>query len=245
MSPRHVPLPFPWGEVPAPVGPSTDGDSRRKGAPKPPLASNVTAGGRERPPVALRGGRGHRRPPPNAPTGAIFPLLRAPKCKFVIYKPQRVSQGAGEGSGSARLLAFSSCLMVSVCLSPQRLPFSFLHAWLSPKELPLTLNTCHRSKYGEAVLEPRCGRRDAGDRAPRYLGVTLLSVARFRRAPAGSGAPLRVSQKEMPWVASVFFAARFIFSGGAETEPAALPALPFPGSPSHRRLSRWEVGGEG
>ncbi|NXX56411.1 ADDB protein, partial [Scopus umbretta] len=35
--------------------------------------------------------------------------------------------GTPPGSGSARLLAFSSCLMVSVCLSPQRLPFSFLH----------------------------------------------------------------------------------------------------------------------
>ncbi|NXP43976.1 ADDB protein, partial [Heliornis fulica] len=61
--------------------------------------------------------------------------------------------------------------------------------------------------------------QDAGDRAPRWLGVTSLSSgARFGRALAWSVAPL--PQKEMPWVAS--------FSLLPALFPAALPVCLFP-----------------
>lgn len=61
----------------------------------------------------------------------------------------------GWGGGRRRwgLLAVSSCLMVSSCLSPQRLPFSFLHVSLSPQEFPPTPNAYHCSKYGGAGLQ--------------------------------------------------------------------------------------------
>lgn len=74
---------------------------------------------------------------------ATFPLLYTPKRKFVT--PQTA---AGIGGGRRAASGFSSCLMVFVCLSPQRLPVSPLHAWLWPQESPLS--PCHRSKYGEA-----------------------------------------------------------------------------------------------
>ncbi|NWS64764.1 ADDB protein, partial [Chunga burmeisteri] len=62
------------------------------------------------------------RSPVRCPTSRPQPHVPSPEHLALPWLP-----GIPPGSGSARLLAFSSCLMVSVCLSPQRLPFSFLH----------------------------------------------------------------------------------------------------------------------
>lgn len=63
----------------------------------------------------------------------------------------RVRAWGGGGGGCWLSHRVSWC--PSVCLSPQRLPFSFLHVSLSPQEFPLTPNAYHCSKYGGAGLQ--------------------------------------------------------------------------------------------
>lgn len=87
-------------------------------------------------------GRGHPCPSPRAPGLQRSHCYTPQSANLSPPKPRRVWGGRRAASG------FSSCLMVFVCLSPQRLPVSPLHAWLWPQESPLS--PCHRSKYGEA-----------------------------------------------------------------------------------------------
>lgn len=150
------------------------------------------------------------------------PLKHRPQQHFGIAAHVGFSVGRGAGAGGSWLShCVSWCL--SVCPCPQRLPFSSLHVSLSPKELPLPLSACRRSKYGEASrLAALPARSGGGPCSPRPVPQR----------------PAQGLQEEMPWVASFFFGCCPLLCVAAR--PGRKAQL-CPSSPSCCRLSR---GGE-
>lgn len=115
-------------------------------------------------------------------------------------------------------LIVSHGVCLSVCPCPQRLPFSSLHVSLSPKELPLPLSACRRSKYGEASCLAAL---------PARSGGTLLSAARSAAPRSGSAGGNALGCLVF-LVAARFYVQQRGWEGGLSSATALHPAAACP-----------------